>query len=331
MTVEVIKPGLHTTVQDAGRWGYQRYGVSVSGPMDGFALRVANILVDNPDEAAVLELTLHGPELKLLAPCWIAVCGADMRPQAAGRPVPMWRPVHMPAGTVLTLGRAVAGCRAYIAFAGGIQTAYVLGSRSTHARSQLGGLQGRALLEGDMLPLGIANLQKTVDLALRAEEQVHTVPWFVSSSICPDYAASAVVRSIAAPESDMLGQEVADRFYAQSYQVAPESDRMGIRLIGERIDVQQHTKSMHSSPVTFGTVQLPPSGNPIVLGADRQTMGGYPRIAQIASVDLPILAQLRPGDELSFQHISHAEAERLAQQLEHDLTMLRSAVRLAVW
>lgn len=329
MTVQVMKPGLYTTIQDGGRWGLQRYGVSVSGSMDRFAHRVANILVGNHDDAAVLEATLQGPELLLRESCWVALCGADMRPQANGRPVPMWRPVHLSGGTLLTLSRAVAGCRTYIAFAGGMDTSFVLGSRSTHVRSALGGIRGRALLEGDELPLHKADKATLPASPCPSDDKTASVPWFVSPYICPDYAASAVVRTIDAPETGWFSPEDLDRFYTQSYRVAVDSDRMGVRLTGAQSTVLVwHAQSMRSSPVTFGTVQLPPNGQPIVLAADRQTTGGYPRIAHVVSADLPILAQLRPGDELRFERISHIAAEQLSHKLESDLALLRQAVRL---
>ncbi|GIQ70949.1 hypothetical protein DUZ99_06615 [Xylanibacillus composti] len=329
MAVKVIKPGLHTTVQDGGRWGYQRYGVSVSGPMDSFAQRAANILVGNDDGEAVLEATLLGPELCLTQPCWVALCGADMRPLAGGKPIPMWRPVYLPADTVLALGRAAAGCRTYIAFAGGLQLPHVLGSRSTHTRSGLGGLRGSTLAEGDELAIGLSDPQLLPILPAQPVEAA-SVPWSVSPSICPDYADSAVVRTIDAPETSWYAAGALERFYGQTYTVAPDSDRMGIRLAGAQHGMHPlHAGTMHSSPVTCGTVQLPPDGKPIVLAADRQTTGGYPRIAQVISSDMPILAQLRPGDELRFHRISHAAAEQLGQEREHALTMLRTAVRLA--
>ncbi|NOU91844.1 5-oxoprolinase/urea amidolyase family protein [Paenibacillus sp. LMG 31456] len=335
MTIEVIKPGLFTTVQDGGRFGYRGIGVVTSGAMDRFALQAANLLVGNEPSAALLELTLTGASLEFHEDALVALCGADMdaRAEGAGPPLPCWRPVLVRSGTTLRLGHTRRGARACLAVAGGIAVPAVLASRSTHARSRLGGLAGRALQPGDRLQVGppaaaaaalAARLAAATPGALIAP-----AAWAIAPKARPPYAEHPVVRVTLGREAESFAGGSLQSFLSTPYRVTPQSDRMGYRLNGERL-VLSEPLEMISESVTMGTVQAPPDGQPIILMADAQTTGGYPRIAQVAAVDFPILAQMRPGGTLRFQEISLDAAQVFYIQQQLELRQLAAIISLKI-
>lgn len=329
MTVTVLHPGLLTTVQDLGRPGWQHIGVPVSGAMDAFALRVANALVGNDDGAAALEITLHGPQLHFDVDALIAVCGADLSPAVDDVPLPQWRPVLVRRGSVLAFGRPRWGVRAYLAIAGGWDVPAVLGSCSTYLRAKLGGLEGRALREGDRLFAGVpspAAQRLMAALSSRLGRRPYaTVAWHVSPRAFPAYAARPIVRALRGPEFDGFTPDAQEALFTQPFRVTPQSDRMGCRLAGPALKLRAPLELL-SEGVTAGTVQVPPDGQPIVLLADRQTAGGYPRIASVTTVDLPVLAQAPPGTFLCFREVSLGEAQALLACREQLLRRLRAAI-----
>jgi biotin-dependent carboxylase-like uncharacterized protein len=301
--VEVLRAGMHTTVQDLGRFGWRADGVPVSGATDPFALRVANLLVGNPEGAAALELSLVGPDLRFRRDALVALGGAEFDGL-----IP-WRPVRVTAGTILQLGAARSGCRGYLAVAGGIQVEPVLGSRSTLVRAGLGGWGGRALRAGDVLPLPECGRE------LRGS-------WRVDPRLLPAYSSAPCVRVLAGAQAG----EFPRSWLETSFTVGRESDRMGLRLGGARI-ARAPAGELLSSPVAPGTIQVPPDGQPIVLLADAGTIGGYPQIAHVAAVDLPLVAQLRPGDTVRFREVPLGEARALAEAREHSLALLRAGLK----
>lgn len=315
MTFTVIKPGLFTTVQDEGRFGFQQYGVITSGAVDRVALRLANVLVGNEQGAAALEATMVGPELVWNCPSLFAVCGADLSPTLDGVPVPLWKTIAAPAGSRLRFGKSLQGCRAYIAVGGGIDVPLVMNSRSTYVRAEIGGWQGRPLHAGDMLPIGRTSV-RTEKLARALREKCGTDEmgvsgWSVSRGLIPRYGRNPVVSVIAGQEQGWFDEESQRRFYSEAFELLPQSDRMGYRLKGSALRLKE-SREMISSAVTFGTVQVPPDGNPIVLMADHQTTGGYPKIAQVIGGDLSLLAQLQPGDTVRFAPVPLREAQQAA-------------------
>ncbi|MBD2863485.1 5-oxoprolinase subunit PxpB [Paenibacillus oceani] len=331
----VIKSGLLATVQDGGRLGHQRIGVSVSGPMDGFAHRTANALVGNAPDAAALELTLAGFALRLDADSLVAVTGGGALPTVDGRPLPAWRPVFVRRGSVLAFARVADGCRAYLAVAGGFAVPAVLGSRSTHVPARLGGLEGRPLQAGDVLPLGAPGAAAAGLLAALRWQAGNAAwapaPWGVSPYALPAYNDHPVVRITRGPEYERFTPDSAARFGDTAFVLSHRSDRMGCRLEGPQLRMGlSGGGSMLSEPVAAGTVQVPPDGYPIVLMADRQTTGGYPRIAQVAEADMPVLAQLRPGETVRFEWISTDESQQLLlmQRLEENLIRAGIALRM---
>lgn len=302
MEITVIRAGMLTTVQDLGRTGHRAAGVPLCGAMDPFAARAANLLVGNAPDAAVLECTLVGPELGFPAEAVVAVTGASF----GG--IPGWRTLTMKPGEILKLGAAVHGCRGYIAVAGGIEVPRVLGSRSTYLRGRLGGLAGRALQDGDVLPVPPA-VRRVAD------------HWRIDERILPRYSALPTVRVTPGAQADEFGRVLFDT----EFKVMTQSDRMGLRLGGARL-VRIGGGELISSPVAPGTVQIPPDGQPIVLMADAQTIGGYPKAAHVISADLPLVAQLRPGDRLRFVETSMAEAQRAMKARDHVLALLHEGL-----
>lgn len=290
--VHVVKPGLQTTVQDLGRWGHQALGVPVAGPMDTFSHRVANLLVGNANTAATLEITLIGPELEFAADATIAVCGADFDIAANGRPVGLAVTTRIGRGTRLVFGRRRSGARAYLAVAGGFQTPQVLGSRATHLVSAMGGLEGRALMAGDQLPFAAAGTE---------------VPIRRGPGLTLPASGRTRLRLLPGPQAEWFEASAAAVLTSVSFRVSPRSNRMGFRLEGPPL-ARRHAREPISEPVAFGALQVPAAGEPILLMADRQTAGGYPKIASVIAADLPLAGQMAPGDFIEFAMASRHEA-----------------------
>lgn len=291
--LQVLAPGLQTTVQDGGRTGWRHLGVARAGALDPDAARLANRLAGNDVDAAVLEIALRGPTLRFDAPARIALVGARVEARFDGVAVPCGRPVELPAGT-LHLGAVRGGARAWLAVSGGIAVPAVLGSRSTDLRGGFGGAHGRALRAGDVLPLGDADAFDCA--APRAPA------WWVDPRHGDDADAPILYRPSPHPCAHALA--------ARAWRVDPGSNRQGLRLRGEplRADAADGV----SEPVAPGTLQLPPDGQPIVLLADAQTVGGYPRLGHVIAAHLPRLAQVLPGRTLRFAPCDAATAQRLA-------------------
>lgn len=313
--IRIEDPGLFTTVQDQGRWGYQAYGVSVAGAMDRFASRIANLLAGNSEDAAVLELTLRGGRFRFAAGCFAALAGAEMAAAVDGTPVANWSCFYIPAGGELSLGWAQSGCRAYLAIAGGIDVPPVLGSRSTYTRAAIGGLEGRALRCGDQLAAGAAAFPVA---AGRLDER-----------FIPDYDGELLLRVLAGPQDDWFSEQGKATFSNSVYTISEDADRMGYRLEGPAI-AHQGRPDIVSDALCQGAIQVPGHGRPIVMMADRQTTGGYAKIAAVIGPDLARLAQARPGDSLRFRFCSEAEAVdalRAERQLLRELKAALDARR----
>jgi antagonist of KipI len=295
-SLTILKPGLFTTIQDGGRWGYQDQGVPVSGPMDRHAHRLANALVGNPPDAATLEATLLGPELRFDQPALIAVTGADLEAAIDDRPAAVGTAHRVESGGLLRFGARGSGTRAYIAIDGGIDVPPVLGSRSTHVVSGLGGIDGRALRAGDRLALGSPNSQQ-------GESRRGPLRSAVSGG--------ARLRAMRGPQDHCFDESVFSWLTRTRFTISPRSDRMGYRLVpGSRIPNPESRipGTMISDAAFTGGIQIPPSGDPILLMADRQTTGGYPQIGTVITADLPLAGQLAPGDWIEFALCTRLEA-----------------------
>lgn len=300
MSVKVIIPGALTTVQDAGRYGYQSSGIQTSGVMDHKAYEEANALVGNTGGEAVLEATLFGGMMEVTADTVAAVTGADMEPKVNNVPCGMNRPVLLRAGDTLSLDMAKSGCRSYIAFAGGVDVPVVLGSRSTNMKCRMGGYKGRPLQTGDAFETGLWGEE-----AAERYEEVRD-----RSFPAEAYTSPIEVRVIEGPQAEYFTEKGKETFYSARYTISDQSDRMGYRLEGEAIESVDGTDII-SDGIAFGAVQVPAGGRPIVLLADRQTTGGYAKIATVCSFDIPRLVQGKPGDTVCFRRISLEEAQRI--------------------
>ena len=329
MSVRVLKPGPLSSLQDMGRVGYQRFGVIVSGVMDEWSHRLANLLVGNPGDEATLEITLMGPSLAFDSAALIAIVGADLSPRIAEAPVPMGLPVLVRAGSQLDFGRRTFGCRAYLAVHGGFAVEPVMGSRSTYLRAGFGGFEGRALRKGDLLPVGDGDPRAVFpDLARRSGAGAEAFATLSDGTLAPIvHAASEArpLRAIAGQQWEAFTDEAHARLLDAEFRVNANSDRMGYRLEGPALTLREPLE-MISEGVAFGTVQVPPDGNPIVLMADRQTAGGYPKIASVASVDLPLLAQTVPQQGVRFERISLEDAQRLYLEREQGIARFRRSI-----
>jgi biotin-dependent carboxylase-like uncharacterized protein len=291
----VVEPGLLTTVQDRGRFGLQRVGVPPSGPLDRAAFVVANRLVGNPDGAAALECTIKGPQLEVRHDAVVAVAGAPMGLTINGQDAPSWTAVRVRPGDVLAFQMAQAGCRAYLAVAGGIDVPLALGSRATYLRGRLGGQGGRALQKGDALPVGPP--------PAGGVREGRTVP----PALRPAYPAERECRVILGPQDDRFTAEGIRAFLEGPYDVTPQADRMGYRLKGPEI-THARGHDIVSDGIPLGGIQVPGERQPIVLLVDRQTTGGYTKIATVIGADIGAIGQTRPGQRIRFRQVTLEEA-----------------------
>jgi antagonist of KipI len=305
--LHIVKPGLLTTVQDLGRYGHQASGVPVAGPMDTLSHRLANQLVGNAADAATLEITLIGPDMIVEADTTIAITGAQFEVTCDDRPSAQSASFSVSRGQRLKFGRIVQGARAYLAVAGGIQTAPVLGSRATHLVSHMGGFNGRALQAGDRVPIGN-------DSRPRAQRK--------STGLTLPTMGRALLRVMPGPQADWFHEDALRAIASVSFRISPQSNRMGYRLQGPPL-VRVREDELISEPLGIGAIQVPAAGEPILLMADRQTAGGYPKVGYVIAADLPIAGQLAPGDFIEFHVCSHKEA--VAALISRERQLLRYA------
>ncbi len=297
MALWVLEPGMLATLQDEGRPGYERFGVPPSGAMDWFALRAANLLVGNPAGAAALEFALHGPTLQADRDCLVSVCGSGFRLRIGERDMPAWMAVRVAAGEVLRVASDTSENWGYLAVSGGFAVPKVLGSASTYLRGGFGGLDGRTLQPGDCLRPAVEGAGR-VELAGSR----------LSAGAVPVRLQQAEVRVVTGPQAEWFGEDGLAVFLGQAYRIGVQSDRMGYRLEGPPVPRRQG--DLLSEGMAFGSVQVPPDGQPIVMMADRPATGGYPKIATVIRADLPALAQLQAGvGQVRFKAVTLAEAQ----------------------
>ena len=295
--LEVAQPGILTTIQDGGRGGYRPPGVSRAGGVDWYALQAANLLVGNHSNAAGLELTWRGPELIFYRSTILALTGADLEPYLNGMLMPMWASVAVQAGDMLCFGRRHSGCRAYLAVAGGLETAPVLGSRSTDLKGGFGGWQGRQLAAGDML---------------RSGKPRNVAPRYLKPEIIPRSATPLTARVILGPQDDLFSLAAQQVFLTSIYTVTNAADRTGYRLMGPALTAPRY--EIISDPTPPGSIQVLPSGQPVVLLAEGQTTGGYAKIAVVITADLGLVAQLIPGEQLLFTQVTVEEGQQIYRE-----------------
>ena len=294
MSIRIVKSGMLTTVQDEGRWGFQNLGVSVAGPMDRASHRLANLLVGNRRSAATLEVTLIGPEIEFENGSVFAVTGAEFHVTLDGLEVLMNVATRARQGSTLRLSGRRRGARAYVAVRGGFESPSVLGSRSTHLASRMGGLGGRALVAGDRIPVG--EVDTVAEVPSRGRRPAVVLP-----------VGGARLRVMLGPQDERFSEAALASLRTARYEITPQSNRMGYRLAGPRLDHRAGADVL-SDGTPIGSVQVPPSGEPILLMADCQTSGGYPKIATVITADLALAGQLAPADWIEFAVCDHPTA-----------------------
>jgi biotin-dependent carboxylase-like uncharacterized protein len=305
--LRVVTPGLHTTVQDLGRLGYQKIGVPVSGALDGPGLVLANALVGNDAGAAALEMLLGGPTLEVAADSVrVALAGAGAWLEIGGRALAAWQSVALARGEVFRVVLGEEAACAYLAVEGGIAVPLVLGSAATYARGGFGGLDGRALRAGDVVPLAVAQARQRAELRLPQP---------------PDAARAAPIRLVLGPQLEFFTDAAVAVLLEGEFRISPQSDRMGMRLDGPRL-AHRAGWDIVSDAIPTGAIQVPGSGQAILLLADHQTTGGYPKIATVVSADLPVVGRRRPGDPIRFAAVTVEEAEELARAESRRLAAL---------
>jgi antagonist of KipI len=304
MSLSIVKTGIHCSVQDQGRWGHQRFGVPVSGCMDKHAASVANILCGNAHELAVMEFLMHGARIKFETDHLVAFSGGGAAPVVANNELPLHRAIFVPANTVVDLRYIDKGCRLYMAVAGGINTTIVMGSRSAYEAAGA----GSRIWPGESLPVGIRTEVAERMIRQMAPHGVTVAKWGAVELL--EEMGTDCIRVLRGPEWGQFSESARKKWLSAYYQVAQASDRMGYTLSGEPLHLAER-KEMISTAVTAGTVQVVPDGSPLVLMADAQTTGGYPRIAQVIEADIALFAQKRPGDKIRFREVSEAVADQL--------------------
>lgn len=320
MSVTVIRPGLASTFQDCGRHGHQHLGMPVGGAMDLRAHQLANLIAGNAADVATLEITLLGPTLRFDAPALIAMAGADLSPRLNGLPAALGRPLVVHAGDILSFGERRNGVRCYLAWHGGIDLPWVMGSQSTYLRGGLGGFEGRALRKDDVLHMKSALRPDALEAL---ENDLNARAIYLPATLANN--PRPALRVMRGPHTPLFTEEAWNDFLNSSYRIANESDRMGYRLQGPTLALKEN-RQLLSECATFGSIQVPADGLPIVLMADRQSIGGYPKIGHVATVDLPQLAQQMPGEEIRFEEISLAQAQQLDNLREEALARLESSL-----
>jgi biotin-dependent carboxylase-like uncharacterized protein len=307
----VLNAGVSTTVQDLGRYGYQQYGVPPSGALDSHAFRLGNLLLGNAESAASLEITLPGCRLQACRDTVIAITGADLGATVNGQPVPLWESLAIRRNDIIAFSRYRNGCRAYLAVAGGIDVPQVMESRSTYLRARLGGFQGRRLGEKDTVHANKATR--------------HEAGRKIPAEYIPVYGARIELKVILGPQDDYFTEKGVRTFLASTYSVSAQSDRMGYRLEGPQIE-QRTSADIVSDGIPLGAIQVPGDGLPIILLGDRQTTGGYTKIAVVSSVDIPKVAQAKPGDAIRFKAIPLSEARHELLDYEQRIHALKHAL-----
>lgn len=311
MGAKVLNKGLLSLIQGGPRIGFQQYGVPVSGAMDDYSLRVANMLVGNDEYEACIESLIIGPTIEFDQRSIIAITGADLGPMLNGISIDMYRSYIVSRGDILSFSGVKNGCRAYIAFGGGIDVPIIMGSKSTYFKGNLGGYKGRELRDDDYIKL------------LKFDGNINSI---LPKKYVKEYDKEIILRAIRGPQDNMFDSKNIKTFYNSVYNITNECDRMGYRLSGNKIN-HLDGADIVSDGIAFGAIQIPGHGNPIIMMSDRQTVGGYTKIANVISVDLCKLAQGKPGDKVRFKEVDIYEAHRILKRYEDEIAGIKENIK----
>jgi antagonist of KipI len=341
MGFEILRPGALSTVQDKGRRGFLSQGIQESGACDKYSMKLANLLAGNleePETAAVIEFTLKGGEIRFTSEEIIALTGGDMPPCINEKPVPMFSPILVRKGNILTMGLAVSGLRTYMAVYGGIEVPSVMGSRSTNLKCRMGGLEGRALLEGDYLESGkdLRQFKKMIK-KLKGNEKLAAVdedePWLRHSSTPYRFYGNdrmVLLRAVMGPQENAFTELGLNTLIRNPFRLSTDCDRMACKLEGEPIELKNGADII-SDGIVEGSVQISSDRLPMVLMADHQTTGGYAKIATVISTDIPALAQLKPGEWVAFQYVTPGEAVAICRKEEEKLRIFKERLKNIIY
>jgi antagonist of KipI len=306
MSITILKPGMMSSLQDLGRWGFQQFGVPIGGAMDKVSAALANIICGNDENEAVIEMTLHGTLIMFNEAAFCAIVGGGCKAYIDDVELPFNRLLWIPAFSIIKTTTSIQGCRSYLAVSGGFNVKKVLGSASTYTPSGIGGINGRNLITGDMLAF-------KREQNLHVASNLHMLPngvgishWHTADLVVPT-PDIATVHAIKGPEFDRFNTASQEDIFNSIFTISSQSNRMGYRLEGKKLTLE-HKAEMVSTAVTTGIVQVTHEGDPIILMADAQTTGGYPRIARICAADISLLAQCRPGAKIQFREIGEGES-----------------------
>lgn len=326
MSIQVLRAGLMATIQDLGRFGFQQFGVIVGGAMDPDSLRIANLLVGNDEGEGALEINLFGTSLKFKKDTVISITGGDLQASIGGRAAPLWRPILIKEGEIVSFASANEGCRAYVAFAGGIQVPEVMNSKSTYMRAEIGGFYGNALQKGDQFECGPMN-ERNQAIFDQLQKLPNYIAWSVNNRSLLSKQETQTLRVLPGTEFEFFDHQSKATLFGEAYEITAQADRMGYRLEGPSLTLKEPLELL-SEGVTYGTIQIPPNGKPIILMADRQTTGGYPKIGQVISTDLPKLAQLQSLKKVKFKEVSMEEAEYALFKKEQAIRKIELSLQL---
>lgn len=326
MSITILKPGIMSSVQDLGRWGFQQFGVPVGGAMDKMAASLANIICGNDENEAVIEMTLHGTSILFNENTYCAFTGGGCKVLVDAVELPFNRLLFIPAFSVITTQPVATGCRTYFAVAGGFKIAKNMGSASTYVPSGIGGMQGRNLLTGDILPFKNREQEFKRGSLKSLGNNIHASQWQVPDLLVHD-AEPDIIQVVQGPEFELFQSASQQKLFDNIFTISSQSNRMGYRLEGEKL-LMQEEHEMVSTPVASGIIQVTHDGTPIILMADAQTTGGYPRIGRVCSVAISKLAQKRPGEKIRFLKISEEESLHQYHQLRRTINRLKTGIEM---
>jgi antagonist of KipI len=324
MSVTILKPGIMSSVQDLGRWGFQQFGVPVGGALDKLFASLANIICGNDEKEAVLEMTLQGSSILFNENTHCAFTGGGCKVFVDDVELPFNRLLYIPAFSILTTQPAARGCRTYLAVAGGWDIPKTMGSASTYVPSAIGGVKGRNLIAGDILPFKKRKYTIPSSSMKLLGDKIQTSQWQVPDLIAHD-EDPRMIHVVPGPEYDLFDEGSRNTFFQSTYTIGLQSNRMGYRLEGEKL-LMKEKQEMVSTPVASGIIQVTHDGTPIILMADAQTTGGYPRIARVCSSDMSKLAQKRPGEKIRFCPISEEESLHRQKELNKILNRVKTGI-----